>query len=146
MNFNLSLLLRVNQIRQFLLHKVNVFLNCKFSDKFPDILAVDIPNNRKIVETVNDFYHIISLITDVVQERELDEINEKTCRLFLAYLDIVRHELLSEVVNELKINITIKPLDLWLCSYPELYPIVLCILHDIADLLCTLLKSTPSPV
>jgi len=47
MSFNLSLLLRINQIQQFLLHKVNVFLSCKFRDKFPDILAADVPNNRK---------------------------------------------------------------------------------------------------
>jgi len=107
-----------------------VFLSCKFRDKFPDILAADVPNNRKFVDTVNDFYHIISLITDVVQERELDDIKEKTRRLFLAYLNIVRHEFLGEVAHELKMDITIKPLDLWPCSYPDLYPIIVCILHD----------------
>jgi len=109
MNCNLSLLLRVNQIRHFLLHKVNVFMNCEFVDEFPIISTDNITDNRMIVKISGDFYQKVSVITDVVQERELDDINQKTYRLFLAYLDMMRHELLSGVVHELKLNITIKP-------------------------------------
>jgi len=138
---SVSFLIRLNQIRQILLNRVNKFLDTSFIDLYPDIHpASDLNDNQKTVKCSDDFFQILNLVCDIVLHADLDGYDQALLRAFLRDLDNVRHELLSELIQETEFICIVNNVNLWNCSLSELRESVITILYDIADLLFTALR------